>query len=575
MQKRLRAIDENTYLSLMGVAKGKVKADHYLQGATVINVYTGELTEANIAVKGKHIAYVGPSDAMVGPDTQVIDLTGRFLAPGYIEPHSHPFQIYNPDSLARFVLPHGTTTMVNDNMGLYLLVNERIFLEMIEEMGTWPVKMLWSARLDPQTHAEEFRPFFQPEVMQRLLAHPLVMQAGELTAWPQLLAGEPNMVANMLETMRIGKRIEGHLPGASLETLSMLAAGGVTAEHEAMNSDEVIRRLRIGMWTTLRYSSLRPDLPDIVRGLVDYKGDIKRLMMTTDGSTPAFLEDGYTDHMLRVAMQAGLDPMTAYQMVTINPATYYGLDGEIGGIAPGRLADILVLESLEQPTPLMVMTEGKWAAQDGQLLTDWPRLNWEGYGLRKLQKKWRAAESDFSGEHDVPIIRLENPAITRYANESEDADKGHLLRAFLFDRDGQSVVEARLEGMAEKLEGLASSYTASKGILVMGNNPAAMAQAANRVLEMGGGIVLIEDGKVLFEMELPVVGGMAVSDMRTIIGQVTTFERLLRERGHAHYDPIYTLLFLTSTHLPEIRLTPEGVLHVKSGQILRESRVRR
>jgi adenine deaminase len=472
--------------------------------------------------------------------------------------------------------------MVNDNMGLYLLVNERIFLEMIEEMGTWPVKMLWSARLDPQTHAEEFRPFFQPEVMRRLLAHPFVMQAGELTAWPQLLAGEPEMVANMLETMRIGKRIEGHLPGASLETLSMLAAGGVTAEHEAMNSDEVIRRLRIGLWTTLRYSSLRPDLPDIVRGLADYKGDTKRLMMTTDGSTPAFLEDGYTDHMLRVAMAAGVDPMTAYQMVTINPATYYGLDGEIGGIAPGRLADILVLESLRQPTPLRVMAEGNWAAQDGQLLTDWPRLDWEAYGLRKLQADWRVSEADFVGgtdnPADLPIIRLENPAITRDGSDGgltpqagETAD--NLLIAALFDRSGQTVVEARLEGMAERLAGLASSYTASKGILVIGQQRAAMAHAANRVLEMGGGIVLVEDGKLLYEMELPVVGGMAVSDMKGIIDQVKTFERLLRERGHHHYDPIYTLLFLTSTHLPEIRLTPEGVLHVKSGRMVREPRI--
>lgn len=663
MQKRLRTIDENTYLSVTGVAKGRVKADRYLTGATIINVYTGELMEANIAVKGKHIAYVGPSDAMVAPETQVTDLTGRFLSPGFIEPHSHPFQIYNPDSLARFVLPHGTTAMVNDNMGLYLLVNERIFFEMIEEMGTWPVKMLWSARLDPQTHAVEFRPFFEPDVMKRLLAHPLVMQAGELTAWPQLLAGDRQIAANMLETMRIGKRIEGHLPGASLETLSMLAAAGVTADHEAMTAEEALRRLRIGLWTTLRYSSLRPDLPEIVRGLADYKGDTKRLMMTTDGSTPVFLEEGYTDHMLRMALEAGLDPISAYQMVTINPATYYGLDGEIGGIAPGRLADILVLESLRQPTPLAVMAEGNWVAQEGKLQADWPRLDWEAYGLRKLQADWRVTEADFSNGTDIgttsrtgmgsglPIIRLENPAITRYEPDfgqdirrtefvsdpdikryesgtrpdikqpaggaerelplqrsdtdllsregsgtdlplhraetnllssgrsetnprSSQTGSDSAVTAVLFDRSGQFVVEARLEGMAERLEGLASSYTASKGILVMGQQRAAMAQAANRVLEMGGGIVLVEDGKLLFELELPVVGGMSVDDMQKVIEQSKALEALLRERGHTHYDPIYSLLFLTSTHLPEIRLTPEGVLHVKNGQILRKPRER-
>lgn len=581
MRKRLRVIDTDAYFSLFGVAKGRVKADWYLRGARIINVYTGEPQKANVAIKGKHIAYVGISEAMIGPDTEVADLTGYYLCPGYIEPHSHPFQIYNPDTLARFVLPHGTTALVNDNMGLYLLVNADIFLQMIDVMGNWPVKMLWSARLDPQTRAEHFKPFFEKEVIQQLLEHPLIVQAGELTAWPQLLNGDQQMAENMLETLRIGKRIEGHLPGASLETLSMLTAGGVTADHEAMTAEEAVRRLQIGLWTSLRYSSLRPDLPEIVKELVEqYKGDTKRLMMTTDGSTPAFIKSGYTDHMLQVAMDSGLDPITAYQMVTINPATYYGLDGEIGGIAPGRLADILVLRALDQPHPLAVMAEGAWAYREGKLLADWPKVEWEQYGLRKLLDRWRTTEADFSEEVNLPLIRLENPAITRYVTRDEaaiqlaaadmEATGGEPLLAVLFSGNGEKSVKARLEGMASRLDGLASSYTASKGILAMGQKASDMALAANRVLEMGGGIVYVEAGKVLFELELPVVGAMATEQMDVLISQVEAFELLLKERGHRHYDPIYTLLFLTSTHLPEIRLTPEGVLHVKSGEILRE-----
>lgn len=565
MQRRVRPFDRDTYFSLLGVAKGKVRADLYLQGATVINVYTGELQEANVAVKGRHIAYVGASDRMVGPETEVADLTGYYLCPGYIEPHCHPFQIYNPDSLARFVLPHGTTTLVNDNMGLYLLTEEEIFIRMIEEMGRWPVKMLWSARLDPQTRSEEFRRFFEPNRMQRLLSHPLVVQAGELTAWPQLLNGDVEMAENIWETQRVGKRLEGHLPGASLETLSMLAAGGVTADHEATTAEEALRRLRIGLWTTLRYSSLRPDLPEIVKGLADYKGDMKRTMMTTDGPTPAFLEDGYTDHMLRIAMEAGMNPVTAYQLVTINPATYYGLDGEIGGIGPGRLADILVLEDLDRPTPVRVLAEGRWMARGGRLLEAWPRLDWEGNRLGKLKETWRVTKDDFTDETSLPIIRLENPAITRLDSGSES---GSLLYTALIGKDGSWIVQALLKGMADQLGGLASSYTASRSIVVIGKNRADMAQAVNRVLEIGGGIVLVENGRVLFELELSIVGGMSTEDMEDVIKQVQLFENLLRERGHTHYDPIYTLLFLSSTHLPEVRLTPKGVLHVKSGNIL-------
>ncbi|MFC4769408.1 adenine deaminase C-terminal domain-containing protein [Effusibacillus consociatus] len=579
MRRRLRPLAVDSYMDLLGVAKGRVKADVYLQGATVINVYTGELQEANVAVKGRHIAYVGLSAEMVGPDTEVVDLTGRYLCPGYIEPHCHPFQLYNPDSLARYVLPHGTTTLVNDNMGLYLLVEEDIFIRMMDEMGTWPVKMLWSARLDPQTRSDEFKRFFETDRMKRLLAHPLVVQGGELTGWPQLLAGDRQMAENLLYTLSIGKRVEGHLPGASLETLSMLAAGGVTADHEAITVEEVIRRLRIGLWTTLRYSSLRPDLPEIVKGLADYKGDTNRMMMTTDGSTPAFLKEGYTDDMLWVALEAGMDPIAAYQMVTLNPATYYGLDGEIGGIAPGRLADILILEALDRPTPIGVLAEGSWMARDGKLLQEWPQLDWEENGLHKSRENWRVTEADFTVDSELPIIRLENPAITRLETEPAH-DNGSIkvaapMHAALFGRDGSFIVEAALKGFANRLDGLASSYTASKGIFTAGQNPAAMAQAVNRVLEIGGGIVLVEDGKVLFEMEMEIAGGMTAQNMDDLIEQVLLLEKLLQERGYPHYDPIYTLLFISSTHLPEVRLTPEGVLHVKTGKIIRPPKYRK
>ncbi|GAX90219.1 adenine deaminase C-terminal domain-containing protein [Effusibacillus lacus] len=576
MQKRLRPLTIDSYFPLLGVGKGKVKADLYLRGAKVINVYTGEVQTANVAVKGKHIAYVGPSEEMVGPSTEVVELEGRFLCPGYIEPHCHPFQVYNPDSLARFVLPHGTTTMVNDNMGLYMLVGADRFLRMIEEMGSWPVKMLWSVRLDPQTHSEELDKFFTPDLMKQLVSHPLVVQSGELTAWPQLLGGDMRIAENILETLRIGKRLEGHLPGASLETLSMLAAAGVSADHEAMTAEEALRRLRIGLWTTLRYSSLRPDLPEIVRGLAGYKGDTKRMMMTTDGATPAFLKDGFTDHMLKVAMESGMDPMTAYQLVTINPATYYGLDGEVGGIAPGRLADILVLEDLDRPTPVAVLAEGKWAAREGRLLQEWPQLDWEGYGLQKIREEWRMSGDDFAMKAELPVIRLENPAITRLEPLPDDgggADPGGadgIVHAALIGQDGSWIVESKLSGLADRLDGIASSYTASDGIVAAGQNREAMAQAVNRVLEIGGGIVIVEDGKILFELEMPIAGGMAVEDMETVIRKVEHFEQLLYERGHPHYDPIYTFLFISSTHLPEVRLTAKGVLHVKSGKILNE-----
>jgi adenine deaminase len=561
-------VDIDTYFSLMNVAKGYVKADLYLKSATIINVFSSELIKTNVAIKGKYITYVGDSEAMVDHNTEVIDLKGYFLSPGYIEPHSHPFQTYNPDTLARYALSHGTTTMVNDNMGLYLLLKERSFLEFIEEISNWQIKMLWSTRLSPQTKNLETNSLFATDTIKRLLSHPLIIQAGELTGWPDLLKKDKQLGQNMLEAIKVNKRIEGHLPGASIETLCMLATAGVTADHEGMNTEEIINRLRLGLWTTLRYSSLRPDLPNIIRGF-HKTYNTNRMMLTTDGSTPSFLEKGVTDNIVQVAIESGLDPIKAYQMVTINPATYYGLDSKIGGIGPGRYADILVLDSLYSPTPKLVFSEGKLTAKEGKLIEPWPYLDWEKYGFSRINYSWAITPKDFSQSKNLPIIHMENAVITRLASK---LDTDNLLFVSLIDKKGEWIVEALLDGMAKEVDGLASSYTASQDILTIGRSHKSISKAVNRILEIGGGIVLVEDDNIIFELHMPIYGKATEIPMEDLISKTKKFEYLLKERGYCHSDPIYTLLFLSSPHLPSIRLTSQGVKNVKTGELISSSK---
>ncbi|GAB7387763.1 adenine deaminase C-terminal domain-containing protein [Bacillaceae bacterium] len=603
----LRQQDTEGLRKLIETARRERAAEKWIRHATFLNVYTGELQTGHIAIAGERIAYVGEKEPLADDGTEIVDATGFVLVPGYIEPHAHPFQLYTPLTLAAYALGRGTTTLVNDNLFFYVNMPQDELEAFLEETQEWPAKMLWWARLDAQSRSRGLENVFTLERMQRMLAHPLVVQAGELTEWPALLQGDPALLQGMLAAKRQGKRVEGHLPGASVETLNAVAAAGVTACHEAINAEEVLRRLRLGMYVALRHSSIRPDMPELIEGLLEQGIEwTNRLLLTTDGSPPAYLENGFTDYVLRLALEAGLDPVPAYRMATLNPATYYGLDADIGGIAPGRIADILFLEDLRAPTPRKVMANGKWAAENGIVNDD--RLRTFAAGEDRLAMQgyesvsWRATPDAFAipwrdGEK-FPVIELSNAVITLERRMKLPVREGKitlpegqgLLYVSFIGRDGRFVTNGVLKGFADRFgdrAALASTYTASPGVLVVGSDRQAMAQAVNRVLEMGGGITWLEgddtewswnvspgnEGKsrgfeTLFELPLPLAGMMSRAPMSRLIAETKRFYLLLQERGYRHSDPVYTLLFLTATHLPKLRLTGDGLYEVRNREVV-------
>lgn len=579
-EHKLRPLNRLKLHEIISTARGEVNADLYIKGGTVINVYSGELWEANVAVKGRHIAYVGSSDSMVGEYTRVIDAAGLFLCPGYIEPHAHPFQTYNPVTLVEKVLTLGTTTLVCDNLFFFMLMEPEQLVRFGQETNLWPVKLLWSVRLDPQTYSRERSARFEPHLVEPLLEMTTTRQVGELTDWPSLLAGQEQMLDNVITAARLGKRVEGHAPGASTETLNALAAAGVSACHESITGEEALRRLRLGMYVTLRHSSLRHDLPGLLGYLLEAGADFRRVMITTDGVTPPYMKDGFTDHLLRLAMGSGVPPLEAYRMVTINPAVYYSMDDELGGIAPGRIADILFLSSPRNPTPVKVLAEGAPVAENGRSAFELPVPQWNHYnvvpvtgslsGLTPRDMLPPAQEGPF------PLMRLVNPVITRRqdrllpsANGVLDIKGGKgLVYAALFGREGGWVTNGIIEGFAQRLDGMACSNTITGDILVLGQKPTEMLRSADRMLELGGGVVLLEGGEVIYELPLPLGGIMSHAPVDNLIDRCARLYSLLAQRGHQHHDLLYTLLFLSATHLPELRLSPAGILSVKDKKVL-------
>jgi len=560
---------------LVAVARGDAEADRYVRGGLLLNVYTGEIYPANVAIKGERIAYLGLRDDMVGARTAVVDAAGRTLVPGYIEPHAHPWNLATPAALARHVLPLGTTSIFADTLTVYELGGVRGFEAAVAALARGPLKFYWLVRPHGQSRTMDEARRFPLGAIRRMLANPWSAAIGEVTRWPEVLAGRRDLLERLALAGAAGKRIEGHTAGASAEKIAALAAAGITSDHESITAQEALDRARQGIALMLRQSSLRPDLRVLLGPFVK-AGALGRLMLTTDGSTCAFIaRHGFVDNLLRLALDEGVPPVEAYRMVTLNPASYYGKDADLGAIAPGRYADILLLEDLLEPRPVTVIARGRHVATDGRLVVRVPEPPWRRiFTPRSIRfdRRWRVRPEEFQlGTGAAPVLKLVSAVITTL---EERPLEGGDLHAALLDRRGAWITTAGLAGFAPELDGLAATISTDYQILALGRRPAAMARAVNRLLRLNGGVVLVEGDRVVFELPLPIGGVMSSGPLLELARREDEFRSLLAARGHGFHDPLFTLYFLVADFLPAVRLSARGVWDVKRARIIRPSQRR-
>jgi len=563
---------------LTAVARGAAAADLYVRGGTLLNVYTGEIYPANVAIAGERIAYVGSRDDMVGPRTSTLDAAGRVLVPGYIDPHVHPAHMVTPSALARHVLPLGTTTVFADTLQFWELGGLRAFRTVADALAGSPLKFYWMIRVHAQARSLDEPRRYPLRDLARALAHPWTIAAGEVTRWPEVWSGRRDLLTRLDLALRRGQRVEGHTAGAAGEKIAAIAAGGLTSDHEPITAREVLERARQGIAVMLRESSLRPDLVGLLDALKEAPALVSRLMLTADGSMPAFIRDhGFVDHLIRTALERGVAPIDAYRMATLNPALYLGRDADLGGIAPGRYADLCLLRDLSEPRPEAVVARGRLAARDGRVLVSVPEPDWRrafGRPEARLTVRWRARPEDFRlpPRTQYPVIRLVSAVITRL---EERALAPGDLRAALVDRAGRWVAPGVVADFAERIDGLASTITTDFNILVLGRSPEAMARAVNRLLDVRGGVVIVDGERVALEIPLPLGGVMTRLGVPEAAAREDALRAALVARGYPHHEPLFTLFFLAADFLPFVRLSPRGVWDVKQGRVLLPRRARR
>ncbi len=563
----------------MAVARGARAADLILRGGMVCNVYSREIYAADLVIADGRIAFVGDAEGFSAAED--IDVAGAYLAPGLVEPHGHPWILYNPRSYAQALLGRGVTAAACDDLPLRVAFGPRL-QPALQAVSHLPVHYYWLMRVgfygpdaDPEGPGERILP--QEEIASSL-ATPGMLGIAELNRWRNVLPGPDDVLEAFSLARSRGQIVQGHTSGARPRDLNLLSLAGIDSCHEAITVDEARTRLRLGLYTMLRHSSLRADLPAL-QGLLLENIDLSRVMLTTDGSSPAHIaREGHLDGMLRQLVAAGLDPLLALQLATIYPATYLGLQGEIGGLAPGRLADVVVYRDLERFAPELVFAAGRLVARAGELTLELPPITWPEVASTHPYRPGRVPAADlvlpYAGPtqaisfFDSVLTRRETLDLPERNGTYDLSSRPDLLHAALVARDGRFISRGVVAGLMRDLEGFATSYLLNGHLLVLGRNPESMAEALGAICERDGGFLHFAGGQVEWYLPLPLFGIMRGGSFQDAVDGSQELERFTRAHGYRFADPAYSLHFLVGDFLPGPRLTARGEVDAKTGDVI-------
>ncbi len=356
---------------LMGVALGEAAADLAIVNGDIVNVYTSEVLSGHtVLIKGDRIAYVGKNgDRSIGSSTKVIDAAGKTLIPGLIDGHGHADYPYSVSELVRYAMKGGTTTIISEVDMIVFPLGYQGIIQFLKSVKDQPVKIF--ATMPPMVTISSATEEHAITVSQlrKLLGRKEVIGLGE-PYWAPVIAGSQRVLDLMVETINAGKRVDGHSSAANDNKLQAYVASGVSSCHEPITVEDVRARLRLGLYVLIREGDIRREL-ELISRIKDENIDLTRLGLSTDSIGPwQLVADGYMEFVVQKAIDLGFDPIMAIKMATINTAQYFGIDNLIGGIAPGKYADILIIPDLRTIQAEYVISNGRLVARDGQLLME-------------------------------------------------------------------------------------------------------------------------------------------------------------------------------------------------------------
>jgi adenine deaminase len=582
--------------SLIDVCMGRKPADMVIRKGNWVCVQSGEFVpDTDIAIKNSHIAYVGPDAAYtIAKETRVIDAEGKYLVPGLLDGHMHVESgMVTVTEFVRAVLPHGTTSMFIDPH------------EMANVFGLKGVKLMADEAARQPSHVWVQMPSCVPsypgletpggeissEDVAKAMQWDNIIGLGEMMNYRAVTASSPAMLAEMETTLKTGKVVGGHYASPDLgPAFHAYAAGGPEDDHEGTRIEDAVARARQGMWVMLRSGSAWKDVAAQVAAITRRGLASNRFILCTDDSHAGTLVyEGHMDRVVREAIAEGLPSMTAIQMATINTAEHFGVSREVGMIAPGRWADILLVNDLEKFEAEWVLCRGRMAAKNNRLLLALPKITYPAWATHSIHIKRPLTASDFqlrvnSDLADAKAVKVnvieivENCAPTNHkqavvqVKEGEIQLKPGLAKLALVERHHKTgIVQLGLVsgfGFTQPC-GIASSVAHdSHHLLVAGTSEADMALAANKLAEIGGGQVVVMKGKVFGQVELTIGGLMSTEKAPKVAQKVSRLLEGFRACGCTLNNANSTLSLLALVVIPELRLSDKGLVDVVSSRII-------
>jgi len=554
---------------LISVAKGDLPADLLLSGARVVNVFTGRIENGNVAICGDRIAGIGDYTKA----KEVLDLGGRYIAPGLINGHIHPeSSMLDIGQYARAVVPHGTTALVTDLHEIANVCGLEGIRYVLDCARLLPFELfLMAPSCVPSTRLETSGASLGPDEVRQILKWKECIGLGEVMNFRGVIGGDKGILKKIASAR--GKIVDGHAPGLSGRDLSAYIAAGIYSDHESLSLEEAREKLRQGMFIMLREGSSEKNLEALLP-LVTDKSYQRCLLVVDDRSCADLLRDGDIDGVVRRAIHLGLDPVRAIQLATINPAEYFRRDG-LGAVAPGYIANLIVLGDLTRFQIDMVFYRGRLVAEEGKPLFSTPQASGSGLTNTVNVKPFPIEELKLppSGETEAVIEVVPGQIITRKRQEKVKVSGGEVIPDLERDILKLVVVERHqasgniglglVAGMGLKQGALASSIAHdSHNIIAAGTNDRDIFTAVKEIERLQGGLVAAAEGKVLTSLALPIAGILSDEPLETVVSKLEKLERTAAELGTKLASPFATLSFLALPVIPEIRLTDLGIVEV-------------
>ena len=560
--------------------RGLEPPDLVLKGGRVVNVFTNEVHAADVAIRDGMVVGLGE---YAGADE--LDLDGAYVLPGLIDGHLHiESTLLAPGEFARAVVPCGTTSVVVDPHEIGNVLGPEGIRLLLAATAELPLNVFVNVpSCVPASSMEMGGHVMRAEDMAPLLGEERVVGIAEVMNFPGVLNADPDVLAKLELGQRTGVPIDGHAPRVRGKDLCGYVAAGIDSDHETTLAEEAEEKLRLGMWLMVRQGSTEHNLAELLP--VVRKLRARRAMLVTDDRTPTDLRDeGHIDHALRLAIAAGLDPVWAVQMATINPAERFGLK-RLGAVAPGFAADLMIAKDLRDCRPWLVLKDGRVVARDGVALFEPAPFDYtptlDSVHVGPLDRaSLRLPAGDGNGSARCRVIGLvPGQIVTQHLIEEPRVADGEIVADPTRDLLKLAVVERHratgrvgvglVKGFGLRAGALASSVAHdAHNVGVVGTDDADMLLAVRAVVEQRGGLAVVAEGRVLAQLPLP-IGGLMSDDRYEVVAQrLQDVERAAAALGCAVRRPFMTLSFLALSVIPSLKLTDRGLVDVEAWELV-------